>query len=76
MAEEEEQLSESITFRVAPSDLDRLREVAGPVPRSLVARAAMRIGLEAFEADPSRVLDIKPAPRGPKPRRSTKPKGK
>ena len=67
--EEDEPLTESLTFRVSKTDADRLREVAGPVARSLVARAALRIGLEAFEADPSKVMEIKPAPRGPKPKK-------
>jgi len=66
----EDPLTESLTFRVSEGDIERLKGVSGPIPKSLVARAALRIGLQVFEEDPTRVLDIKPAPRGPKPRKA------
>lgn len=68
--ESEEPLTKQLTFRVSESDVDRLQEVSGPVAKSLVARAAFRLGLQVFEQDPTKVLDIKPAPRGPKPRKA------
>jgi hypothetical protein len=64
--EEEEVLSASITFRISASDQQRLREVAGPVSLSLLARAALMRGLEYFEEKPERVMEL-PRPRpGPK----------
>lgn len=66
---EDEKLTESITFRVSETDLARLQRVAGPVSKSLVARAAMLMGIEAFEAEPAKVLQLKPAPRGPRPKK-------
>lgn len=70
MDDREDPLTESLTFRVSEGDIERLKGVSGPIPKSLVARAALRIGLQVFEEDPTRVLDIKPAPRGPKPRKA------
>ena len=70
--EEDETMSASLTFRLTPTDLERLARVAGPVPRGLVARAAMMVGLEAFERDPGKVMRLKPAPRGPRPKRGRK----
>lgn len=73
MADEDEVMSESLTFRLTPSDLERLDRVSGPISRSLVARAAMMLGVAAFEKNPTRVLSLKPAPRGPRPGKKRKP---
>ena len=75
MAEREDELTVLLTYRVSPADMDRLKKVAGPVARSLVAREAMRLGLEEFERDPERVMKIIPPERPSKsrPRRKRKP---
>lgn len=62
-------MTTSLSFRCAESDLERLARVCGPVPRSLVARAALLIGIELFERDPGAVMSLKPAKPGPKPKK-------
>lgn len=74
MSEEDDQLTESITYRVSKRDVERLKAVSGPVSKSLVARAAMRLGLKAFEKDPTKVMKLKPAPTGPRPKKATRKK--
>jgi hypothetical protein len=71
VAADDEVLAERITFRVSSADTRLLRRVAGPVSRSLVAREALRIGLQHFAKNPGAVLRLPPTPPGPKPRRKS-----
>lgn len=73
-AEEDEELSSQITIRLRPSFIERMEAVGGKwVPRSSVARLALRLGLEALEASPELLEQAEPAKRGPKPKRKPKP---
>lgn len=60
--------SETVSLRLTPDELEHLDRVAALVPvatRQAVARAALRMGLEAIEANPS-VLLAQPAKKGGK----------
>lgn len=66
-------MEEKLTFRLTSADLARLRRLAGPIHRGLVARAAMRVGMDYYEKNPAELLKIEPMPPGRKPRkRSTR----
>lgn len=53
MPENEEDLSVVLNLRISPADDDRLRKLAHPIPRSHVARTALRLGLELIEKTPA-----------------------
>ncbi len=72
--DDEDALTQQLNLRVSKRDIDRLNKVRGPVPRSLLAREAMRRGLEDFEKDPALVLKIPPSTPGPKPAPKRRPK--
>lgn len=60
--------SESLNLRLSPAELEHLDRVAALVPvatRQAIARAALSLGLQAIEADPS-VLLAQPAKKGRK----------
>lgn len=61
---EEEHLTEQLNLRLAVDDMTRLDDLSGLVPRSIVARAALRIGIEAIEKDPSLLTKAARAPAG------------
>lgn len=52
MAENEEDLSVVLNLRISPADDDRIRKFTDPIPRSHVARTALRLGLELIEKKP------------------------
>jgi hypothetical protein len=62
-------MEEKLTFRLTSAEMARLRRLAGPIHRGLVARAAMNIGLDYFEKHREALLSIEPIPPGRKPRR-------
>jgi hypothetical protein len=52
-------LKKQVAIRLTQSDLDRLEALAKRVPiasRNAVARAALRLGLDVLEADPTRLV--------------------
>lgn len=54
-----EGLDQQIAIRLTSADLDRLEALAEKIPvasRNAIARAALRIGLEALEKDPTRIF--------------------
>lgn len=60
------ELTEALYLRCAPEDIERLNALAERLPlasRNAIARAAMRIGLAAIEADPAKALVAAPAPK-------------
>ena len=63
----EETLSRQIAIRLDESDISRLDALAERIPiasRNAIARAALRMGLELLEKNPTRVLaDKKPRAR-------------
>ena len=72
MARDKERLTASLFVRVAPEDIRRIDALAERLAnlgasRNAVARAAMRLGLDAMEADPTRILASPPPPRGRRP---------
>jgi hypothetical protein len=65
----DERLTEALYLRVAPGDIERLNRLAETIPiasRNAIARAAMRSGLAAIEADPATLLRTPMAKRGGK----------
>jgi hypothetical protein len=61
--DDDETLSVQLGVRVAPSDAARLDALAERFPiakRNAIARAALLIGLEAIEAQPTILLGEKP----------------
>lgn len=64
----DEKLTEALYLRIAPDDIRRLDALAERIPvvsRNGIARAAMRLGLAALDADPRRILEGgPPAKRG------------
>lgn len=64
-------MEETLTFRLTAADMERLRRLAGPIHRGLVARAAMRIGMDYYEKNRAELLKIEPAPPGRKPRKKS-----
>lgn len=71
MAENEEDLSVVLNLRISPEDDTRIRALASPIPRSHVARTALRLGLKLIEGKPDLLFGddkpAKPAKRGRKP---------
>jgi hypothetical protein len=53
---EEEFLGLTLNLRVTAEDRARLDKLSGLLPRSAIARAALRLGLEQIEADPAMLL--------------------
>ena len=65
----DEQLTETLGVRVTKADLDRIDTLAERFPigtRHAIARAALRIGLDAIEANPMVLLGA----ASPKPKRA------
>ena len=55
----DEGLDQQIAIRLTSADLDRLEALAEKIPvasRNAIARAALRIGLEAIEKDPTHLF--------------------
>ena len=55
-------LARQIAIRLSEEDMKRLDTLAGSIAiasRNAIARAALRIGLAAIEADPSQLLSTK-----------------
>jgi len=71
MAKSDERLDHQVAMRVSEEDITRLAALAERIPiasRNAIARAALRIGLEALEANPSRIVDAAPRKAGRKAR--------
>jgi hypothetical protein len=61
---EAEDLSVVLNLRITPDDDERLKKLADPIPRSHVARTALRLGLELIEKRPDLLFGSeKPAPK-------------
>ena len=59
MKGDDDRLSEALYLRVSGEDVERLDALVERIPiasRNAIARAAMRMGMELLEQDPSRVL--------------------
>ena len=58
-------LSAQLTLRLPPREMDRLEQLSGLISKSIVARLALRLGLDALEQDPSLITKLgKPARLG------------
>jgi hypothetical protein len=60
MAKSDETLAQQVALRLNDEDLARLEALAArirTVSRNTIARAALRLGLDALEADPSRAVE-------------------
>lgn len=71
--------SEMIAIRVLPEDYERLDVLADRLPfvsRHALARAALKIGLSALEADPKRLLDEEMVPSPVRKQRPTTARGR
>jgi hypothetical protein len=68
--EEGEDLSEQLTIRVSPSDVNRLDKLAGLAARSIIARLALQIGMQAIEDDPALLKQARVVRPGRKPKRA------
>jgi predicted DNA-binding protein len=58
----DDRLSRQVAIRLSEEDLDRLEALAERIPiatRNAIARAALRIGLDALEKDPAQLLSEK-----------------
>lgn len=56
-------LSAQLTLRIAPSEMERLEGLAGLISKSIVARLALRLGLDKLEKDPGLILKLAKPPR-------------
>ena len=63
MAENEEDLTVVLNLRITPDDDTRIRALASPIPRSHVARTALRLGLKLIESEPDLLFGEKPGPK-------------
>jgi predicted transcriptional regulator len=73
MARADDTLPHQIAIRLSDDDLSRLDSLTARIPiasRNAVARAALRLGLDALEANPARIVEAPPPRRGRKPTRS------
>ncbi|HVJ20051.1 MAG TPA: hypothetical protein VM686_31770 [Polyangiaceae bacterium] len=55
----DDRLARQVAIRLSEEDMQRLDALADSIPiasRNAIARAALRIGLAALEADPSQLL--------------------
>jgi len=58
----DDRLARQVALRLSDDDMKRLDALAGSIPvasRNAIARAALRIGLAALEADPSQLFSPK-----------------
>jgi predicted transcriptional regulator len=58
----DDRLARQVAIRLSDDDMKRLDALAESLPiasRNAIARAALRIGLDVLEADPSRLLSTK-----------------
>lgn len=60
MAPSDEAMEERQVIRLTDAEMARLRRIAGPIPRALVAREALRIGLDFFETHREALFRIEP----------------
>lgn len=58
MAKEMEPLTKQLNLRLSQTDMERLSKQSGLVPRSIIARAAIRLGLDIIESDQSAVMRV------------------
>jgi predicted DNA-binding protein len=68
---EDERLSHQVAIRLSDEDLGRLDALGERVPiasRNAIARAALRIGLDALEENPGRLVEAPLPKRGRKAR--------
>lgn len=68
----DDRLDEALYVRVTKGDIERLETLVARIPiasRNAIARAAMRLGLELLERDPTKIIASPPSKRGPKARR-------
>ena len=56
-------LSAQLTLRIEPSEMERLEELSGLISKSIVARLALRLGLDTLEQDPSLIAKLAKPPR-------------
>lgn len=61
--EAELDLSAQLTLRIEPSELERLEHLSGLISKSIVARLALRLGLDTLEQDPSLIAKLAKPPR-------------
>jgi hypothetical protein len=60
----DDKLARQVALRLSEEDVNRLDALTDSIPiasRNAIARAALRIGLAALEADPSQLLSSKKA---------------
>lgn len=58
----DDRLSRQVAIRLSEEDMDRLEALVERIPiatRNAIARAALRIGLDALEKDPAQLLGEK-----------------
>lgn len=71
MAKSDERLGHQIAMRVSEEDVTRLEALSDRIPiatKNAIARAALRIGLDALEENPGRIVEAAPPKRGRKAR--------
>lgn len=71
MARGDELLTNQVTIRLSDEDVARLDAMTARIPvasRNGIARAALRVGLDALEKNPARLVESPLPKRGRKPR--------
>lgn len=71
MAKSEEKLDHQMAMRVSGEDVARLEALSERISiasKNAIARAALRIGLDALEENPGRIVEAPPPKRGGKAR--------
>ncbi|CAN5341398.1 hypothetical protein BH09MYX1_BH09MYX1_62200 [soil metagenome] len=71
MARGDELLTNQVTIRLSDEDVARLDAMTARIPvasRKGIARAALRVGLDALEKNPARLVESPLPKRGRKPR--------
>ena len=71
MAKSDDKLDHQIAMRVSEEDVARLGVLSERIPiatKNAIARAALRIGLDALEDNPGRIVEAAPPKRGRKAR--------
>lgn len=71
MAKSDDKLDHQIAMRVSEEDVARLAALSERIPiatKNAIARTALRIGLDALEENPGRIVEVAPPKRGRKAR--------
>ncbi len=61
--EQDLDLSAQLTLRISPEEMERLESLSGLISKSIVARLALRLGLDRLEKDPTLISKLARPPR-------------